>query len=364
MRRKKDHKPGIILLVILAAAFAVFFTLAKRHPATPGKSSENIVPTPLPPTPMAQPLDLTGKQVIVFAFDGSKAQDMWQESLDFAQQMKEEGKPIHFTYFISGVYLLTYKNKTLYQPPLAPAGSSLIGYGDSKADVIRRINQINRAVAEGHEIGSHLNGHFSGTNWTTQDWEQEFDQFEKLFTNVNANNQIDPNVAKLNLSLSDIVGFRAPDLGRNPSMLPVVKAHGFVYDTSATGKRGEWPLIENGIWEFPVASIRYANTTSSLLSMDYNFYIHQTNGRDLLKQGTDGWQKALDDVYISYVNYFNSNYDSTKAPVLIAHHFSKWNDGVYWEAMKKFAAAECGKPDVRCVSYKELVNYLNSQLPE
>ena len=45
---------------------------------------------------------------------------------------------------------------------------------------------------------------------------------------------------------------------------------------------------------------------------------------------------------------------------MIAGHFAKWNDGVYWEAMKAFASEVCGRADVRCVSYRELVNYMNA----
>lgn len=348
-----------ILLVVLAAGMAFILTRPKpvMKPPLPDNHAQQPETAAAVPAPPAE--DLKDKQIIVFAFDGSKSLDMWRESLDFAQTMKDAGKPIHFTYFISGVYLITYQNKTLYQPPLYPAGTSKVGFGDSKSDVIARINYINRAVNEGHEIGSHLNGHFDGTLWTSENWKQEFSQFDKLFTNVNVNNQIDQQQAKLNISLSDIKGFRAPDLGRNQALWPVLTSHNFVYDTSMVGKLGEWPRKENELWEFAIPSIKFANTNYSLLSMDYNFYIKQTQGKDTLTAGTPAWQTALDEVYQSYVGYFDNNYNSTKAPVFIAHHFSKWNDGVYWAALKKFAEAECGKAEVRCVSYKELVAYLN-----
>jgi peptidoglycan/xylan/chitin deacetylase (PgdA/CDA1 family) len=353
-------RKSIITLLIILVTVVIVFNLTKKQKSVPIiKPVDNTQTNPS--SPPAKSEDLAGKQVIVFAFDGSKALDMWQDSLDFAQKMTSEGKPIHFTYFISGVYLITYANKTLYQPPIFPAGTSKIGFGDSKADVIKRINYINRAVAEGHEIGSHLNGHFDATTWTTADWQQEFDQFDKLVTNVNVNNAIDPAVAKLNISQKDIAGFRAPNLARNEALWPILTSHNFIYDTSTTGKLGDWPKKENGLWKFAIPSIKYSNTSYNLLSMDYNFYLYQTSGTDLYKKGTDQWQKAFDDMYTSYINYFDNNYNSTKAPVFIAHHFSKWNDGVYWEALQKFAETECGKADVRCITYKELTDYLNTK---
>jgi hypothetical protein len=347
-------KKAVIILLIVIAGMIVFSL--PRHKSI--KPIDSIAKENPPPTPKSE--DLNGKQIIVFAFDGSKSLDMWHDSLDFAQKMKADGKPIHFTYFLSGVYFLSYKNRLLYHPPNAPAGTSLIGFADGKSDIISRIGYVNRAQAEGHEIGSHLNGHFNGVGWSAADWEQEFAEFNKLISNVNANNGILESEAKLEITPKEITGFRAPNLGTNTNLWPLLASHGFVYDTDQTGKLGEWPKKNaNGFWEFAIPSIKYANTDHSLLSMDYNFYVYQTLGNDLFRQGTADWQKALDDVYASYVNYFDNNYNSTKAPVFIAHHFSKWNDGVYWEALKKFASTECGKPDVRCISYKELVDYLN-----
>ncbi|HEX9503776.1 MAG TPA: hypothetical protein VF974_05670 [Patescibacteria group bacterium] len=356
-------KKAIIIICLLIAGGAV--ALAFRKPGAPRQSISNLPlappnPPPVVVIPKPVPLDLKGKQVIVFAFDGSKSLDMWRKSLDFAQTMAHDGKPIHFTYFISGVYLLSYNNRGLYHPPGFEAGTSHIGYADSNNDIINRIRYINRALAEGHEIGSHLNGHFNGGSWSAADWEQEFSEFDKIISNINANNNISANEARLNIGIKDIIGFRAPDLGVNESLWPVLKKHGIVYDTSTIGKLGDKPYKDaNGFWRFPIPSIQYGNTNRSLLSMDYNFYYRQTNAVDILHAGTPAWQQAEDDMYLSYVNYFKYNYNMSKTPVFIAHHFSEWNDGVYWEAMKKFAQEECGKQDVSCVSYKEFVDYLN-----
>jgi len=55
---------------------------------------------------------------------------------------------------------------------------------------------------------------------------------------------------------------------------------------------------------------------------------------------------------------FKHNYFGNRAPLDIGHHFSQWNGGTYWKALKRFAKTVCHQPEVRCVTYTELMNYL------
>ncbi len=303
-------------------------------------------------------------QFVVMAFDGSYSLPMWQNTLDFSQSMLAEGHPVHFTYFLSGVYFLNFRKAAIYQPPLKPAGTSLIGFGLSNLDIEQRVAYVNRAILEGHEIGSHANGHFTGAKWSGKDWQQEFSQFNKLIFHIVENNGVSASDASrytINLEPSDVIGFRAPELGNDASLWPALKDNGFLYDTSLTGKPDAWPKkLFNGLWEFPLASIPYASSTRNLLSMDYNFYFKQSGGKDVTKKGDAKWDQFYNDTYTSYLNYFEKNYQGNRAPVFIGSHFSEWNDGVYWEAMKNFGATVCAKPEVKCVSFKELMEYLNS----
>jgi hypothetical protein len=91
--------------------------------------------------------------------------------------------------------------------------------------------------------------------------------------------------------------------------------------------------------------------------MDYNFYANQSRGIDD-KANKDFYREQM---LSSYLEYFNSNYYGNRAPIHIGHHFSKWNGGAYWEAMKSFASQVCRKPEVRCVTYAEYVKWLESQ---
>ena len=49
------------------------------------------------------------------------------------------------------------------------------------------------------------------------------------------------------------------------------------YDTSATGTPGAWPRRLHGIWSFPLALIKLVGTPWDSLSMDYNFYVNQSD---------------------------------------------------------------------------------------
>jgi hypothetical protein len=94
--------------------------------------------------------------------------------------------------------------------------------------------------------------------------------------------------------------------------------------------------------------------------MDYNFYIADSHAKNILKRGTPQWQKDHDEMLATYLAYFNKNYHSNRAPIFIGHHFSEWNDGLYWDVMKETAREVCGKPYVRCATYWETENYLTT----
>ncbi len=330
---------------------------------------ENIAPTPVISAPTRNPWDMpmdsgNAPQFVVMAFDGSYSLTMWKNTLDFAQELKSQGSPTHFTYFLSGVYFLNYRKAVRYHPPKYPEGTSAIGFADSNIDVEKRVAFVNRAIAEGHEIGSHLNGHFDGSKWKLKDWNVEFSQFDNLIFNLAENNDVDLSDMdryKIKLSKQDLVGFRAPELGKNDDMYKALKEHNYLYDTSGVGQAEEWPKkTTEGIWEFPLAQINYASSTNKILSMDYNFYFKQSKALDVAKKGDEKWQAFYNDTYNSYINYFNANYSGNRAPVYIGSHFSEWNDGAYWEAMKAFAKQVCVRPEVYCVSFRELMQYSNT----
>ncbi len=289
-------------------------------------------------------------QFVVFAFDGSKSLSMWEESRSFARQMNEAGTKFHFTYLINPIYLLT-ESEALeqYQPPRYAKGNSAIGYSENLSDAVERRKQITLAQKEGNEIASHAVGHWSGSDWTYEEWKSELIQFDAILHSV-------PTVSK-----KSVVGFRAPQLGQNENLFTALNELGYEYDTSLVGFAKDLPKAHNGLWEFPVATIIFGKDERPVLSMDYSIYMHQTGAKSIAWRGTELWDSLYEDTMIAYKRYFEENYNGNHAPVYIAHHFSKWNDGVYWQVMQDFAKEVCSKPNVQCVTYGELAKYLDSK---
>jgi hypothetical protein len=329
--------------------------------------NERLVPTQYSASSTVSNSDI---QYVIFSFDGSRSINMWKESRQFSKDMTAKGKPLHFTYFINPIYLLTKEaaQKT-YQPPREKMGDSMIGYADSEQDVKDRVEQINLAYSEGNEIGSHNVGHFNGSKWNHDEWLQESDSFDSIITNVQKNNP-DVVIPPWAFGLSEIVGFRAPELGVNNDLYKVLSEKKYLYDSSGLRMPTKYPVKDkDGIWHIGLGIItvknlqsNFSNTTVSkhVLSMDYNFWMLQSNTKNVAKKGTPLWDSFFGEVKNAYLDYFNNNYDGNHAPVVIGHHFSSWNDGVYWEAEKSFAEDVCGKPKVKCVTFKEYVDYLNS----
>ena len=295
-------------------------------------------------------------QFVLLAFDGSLNLEMWRETLQFA-----EANGVRFTYFISGVYFLLEGRRDIYVEPTHGAGHSAIGFGGEAPEELReRVAWVNKAHAAGHEIASHVNGHYDGTHWTLAEWQSEFDQFPRLVFEVGQNNGLpDLGAAPYAFERATIRGFRAPLLGHNDAMYAVLAEHRYTYDTSKTSSPGYWPERQHGIWNFPLAELRIAGTGKRTLSMDYNFYFAQSEGKPDPAHAAE----YRDEMVRTYLAYFASSYVGNRAPVHIGHHFSKWNDGAYWEAMQEFAKTVCHLPEVRCATYRELEAFLE-QLPE
>ena len=299
-------------------------------------------------------------QFVLLAFDGSLNNSFWEESLNFAAQNE-----IDYTYFASGVYFLLNQNKALYTEPTHGAGKSAIGWGGtSTTNLTNRMGYLRRAFAEGNEIGSHGNGHFDGSTWTYDEWRLEFSQFPKLIFDAFTNNGIvPPKDFDLGFGISEVKGFRAPQLGQNPALYDVLAEEGFRYDTSKIATMNYWPeKRKGGVWNYPLAQVRIAGTAKKTISMDYNFFVTQSGA-------VEERSPTLQDIYRremlqTYYNYFLNNYNGNRAPVHIGHHFSKWNGGAYWKAMKEFAQTVCKLPEVRCVTYAALTDWLGTKTPQ
>lgn len=369
----------IINKITISTAFIIIFIISLY--SFFNKSKEDIVK--ITNESSVTQLGTSSTQYIIISFDGSRSLDMWRDSVDFASEMKRAGHPVYFTYFINPIYLLTRERaRTNYYPPKTHPGNSKIGYATSDSDINKRIEAMNLAYLNGHEIASHAVGHFNGRLWLEEDWQKEFNQFKNIIdsfdsevgSSTTSHTVTSPLSASLKFNSNNIKGFRAPELGINSDLYKVLSKNNFSYDSSETALAGKFPKKDNlGIWHIGIGIVKINKERTGeggvktvgkygpyhTIAMDYNFWMIQSLGKNVVKKGDVLWNDFFNEVKFSYIDYFNKSYNGNRAPIVIGHHFSKWNDGVYWEALKSFVKEVCVKPDVKCVTFEEYVKYLN-----
>jgi hypothetical protein len=334
-------------LCVVAACVLAVFGLSGFRP-----HGAHSLPDKLPTRPpdahrRALPPDRTARrppQFVVVSFDGSGGARLWGYWRSVARQAHA-----HFTFFVSGVYLIDWAHRMRYHPPRHAAGSSDIGFGfpGGELDPAGTLRQIASAYEEGHEIGTHYNGHFcapyrgSVGEWTAADWSQELTQFDHLMFRGH----------DLPFGPGEIVGGRTPCLQGDLRVLyPVLARRGFRYDASQSAPLGTWPWRERGIWAVPLPQIPLAGHTFAAIAMDYNFLANQVG---------EPAEQVEDESYRSIWNAFETSYRGSRAPFAVANHFETWNHWAYDHALARFVVRACRLPEVRCVGYRDLVDWLD-----
>ncbi len=285
------------------------------------------------------------------------------------------------TFFLSGPMLLTGQTLHTYDAPQLGPGNSHMGFafdhvqplpGETQTDAVRHeMNNLKGAYAEGNEIGTHFGGHICGTekgavgSFSPADWEQEIEQFNKMVDNANQTNHLDPPV-NLGFTAADIVGSRTPCLeGNFKALYPVLAKHGYTYDTSPTPdtrwpQRGAANTGPSNLWVFPLATLPMYGSNHYELSMDWNICAYHDLGcepKQVPQASADQWsQQTLDTLRA----YFEKSYTGDRAPIYIGYHPEMWHHGAYTKALAGFLKETCNKPEVRCVSYREVADWLNN----
>lgn len=320
-----------------------------------------VVPVPRELSPKSDlTLQKRPPQFMMFAFDNCTENERWQDLSAFSNQMRELDKQLEFTFFLSGVNFIPDNKRMFYKGPNQAQGASNIGFGGSLEDIKTRSAYAYKLYSEGHELASHAVGHFSGAQWSEDDWVEELQKFKKIFTD---NFQVFGynDVSKM---ASSIVGFRAPYLDRSAGLYPALKSLGYRYDTSGSADYRLWPKKNtHGLWQFPLFELTIVGNGSKSISMDYNFFVHQSKDKKNPKNDPENEDKFADEMMQTYLKYFKANYFGNRAPLSIGHHFFPYQRGVYNRVLKKFAMKVCALPEVKCVKYTTLANYLDS-LPQ
>lgn len=343
----------LTLTAVCAAAFVVASEVERSRTAPAPQSQAS----PRPRRPPPKPRHRKPPQFVVVSFDGSGGIRLWPYWRSVARRAGA-----HFTFFVSGVYLLPERQRRRYHPPRHRPGTSDIWFarpdrGFSAAQVVRRtLAQIAAAYGEGHEIGTHFNGHFcepypgNVDAWTAADWRHELGEFDRLLFRDRAALPFGP---------AEIVGERTPCLqGRLPVLYRVLARRGFRYDTSALAPLGSWPRRRLGIWSVPLLELPFPGHTFRVVSMDYNLFANQTGG----VSGPPSLEPKLErETYETLMGAFRTSFRGNRAPLVWGSHFETWNHWAYDRALTRFLLTVCRRPRVRCASYRELVDWLDSR---
>jgi len=273
----------------------------------------------------------------------------------------------HMTFFLSGLYLLPEGKKEVYNPPNNAPGASDIGY---LADEHLRLtlDNVRQAWLDGHEIGTHFNGHFCagrGTvgRWTPADWKSEIEQAKAFVTGWKTQtgwHDEDPLPFDYE---RELVGGRTPCLLGQDNLLPTAQSLGWRYDASSPGGNQVWPGKRGGLWDLPLQLIPFPGHRFEVLSMDYNMLANQSHAATSSDpRNYPGWRSQAT---ASYLAGFQRAYETNRAPLFIGNHFEHWNGGIYMDAVEEVfkRIASYGQKDVRLVSFRQFVDWLDAQDP-
>ncbi|MGA5565545.1 hypothetical protein ACPCUV_30845 [Streptomyces platensis] len=317
------------------------------------KSPERLEPGQTPP------------QFVVFSWDGAGevGNGLFPRFLRLA---RDHGAAM--TFFLSGVYLLPESQKHLYEPPNNPQGASDIGYL-SDDHIKETLRYLREAWLDGHEIGTHFNGHFcSGRgavrHWSPQEWQSEIDQVMDFVTKWRTHTGF-TDMEPLPFDYrQELVGSRTPCLLGQKNLLPTARELGWRYDASSPGGVQMWPKKKMGLWNFPLQQIPFPGHSFEVLSMDYNMLANQSrNSTKAPPVNYPGWRQQATDAYISG---FRRAYETNRAPFFVGNHFEQWNGGIYMDAVEeaiKHIANEQNR-DVHLVSFRQFADWIDAQDPE
>ncbi|MET9829739.1 hypothetical protein ABZ078_10565 [Streptomyces sp. NPDC006385] len=301
-------------------------------------------------------------QFVVFSWDGALEGDdrLFSHYRELAKKYDA-----HMTFFLTGIYLLPKDKKTLYDPPQHDKGAAAISYPTDE-HIRTTLEQLGKAWKEGNEIGTHFNGHFCGEkgggDWSVAEWKSEIDQFNSFVAKWKTHTGY-TDLPPLPFDVTkEVTGGRAPCLEGQKNLLTAVKDYGYRYDASSAGDFQIWPVKKNGIWDFPLQMLPYEGGKYQGLSMDFNFLYNQSEGE------TDGdpaeYPRWEEETVETYMAGFNRVYYGSRAPLFVGNHFEDWNGGIYMRAVDRIIENVCTKKDVKCVSFKELADWMDVQRPE
>ncbi len=158
----------------------------------------------------------------------------------------------------------------------------------------------------------------------------------------------------------ELIGARTPCLEGQKNFMKAARELGFRYDTSGVNNQ-VWPEKKSGLWDLSMQLVPFPGHSFEQLTMDYNFMVNQSG---TTTQGDPGKHEMWgDQMRDGLLQGFERAYDGNRAPLIIGNHFESWNGGTYMRAVEEVVEEVCTKSDVRCVSFRQLVDWLDAQDP-
>ena len=301
-------------------------------------------------------------QFVVFSWDGA-GEDSQRLFSHFRKVARANNATM--TYFLSGVYMLPAEKRGLYRPPRHSPGRSDIGFNNERG-IKDTVRQLRGAWLEGNEIGTHFNGHFCGSGggvgeWSVADWKDEIAQ-AKFFVKSWKTNTGTKEASPLPFDYdTELVGARTPCLEGRKNFMRAARELGFRYDTSGVNNQ-VWPKKTKGLWDLSMQLVPVPGRAFETLTMDYNFMVNQSG---TTSRGNPAKHKYWgDQMRDALLTGFSRAYKGNRAPLIIGNHFESWNGGTYMRAIKETVERVCTKPEVRCVSFRQLADWLDAQDPK
>jgi len=351
--------------VALALVLVLLVALGGAHAHPRGTQSPGGAPTAPPnsgsPAPIAAPPWMhrlrpgeKPPQFVLFSFDGAGSHEHWQRILPLAKSVGA-----HFSGFLSGIYLLTDAQRDHYTGPGHAPGKASIGFGGSDADVRTLVGDLNTAVDQGDEIGTHYNGHFctgaepSIGHWSTASWNSELRQFFDYVDNARAQRglTVDPRT---------ITGGRTPCLEGNwAQAFPAMRAAGLDYDSSQPSDGVRWPTNLDGIWEFWMPYVKVPALNKKVIMMDFNLWFQYNHAQNDSTRSAEFTRYTMDTYRGAYTAALNGN----RAPLVVGNHFNDWAGGAFAHATEDFMREVCTKSETVCATYSEVIHWMSLQDP-
>ena len=315
-------------------------------------------------------------QFVVLGYDDNAYVDGIQWTLDLLRNRKHpDGTAARATFFITAGFADEHFN---------PAG------GQSKDQLINIWKQIK---IDGHEIGSHTWSHsMMLAGMDKAGWESEISRSFNLFVNT------------LGIERCKLWGFRTPFLNFSQATFDAMKANNVRYDTSVefgydwfqpmgsdkgygpgtaeAGKHYYWPFTLDspfpggfaskgvgpspGMWEFPVYTFNKitGETAATVTGFDFNL-----------------WNRSQSEASFSYTDVLKQSLDQriagNRSPFAVGLHtdvYSQFNESANttWnkfdymarrKALSDFIDYALTRPEVRLVTYRQLIEWMRQPKP-